>query len=41
MKRKALEKLNRNQSPIPNDDTKAKDWTGDNDLISWLNSLGH
>lgn len=41
MKRKALEKLNRNQSPFPKDDTNTKDWTDDNDLISWLNSLGH
>jgi integrase/recombinase XerD len=41
MKRKALEKLNRNQSPIPKDDTTTKDWTDDNNLINWLNSLGH
>jgi len=41
MKRKALSKLNGNQSLIPRSDTKSKDWTADKDLISWLNSLGH
>jgi len=41
MKRKALAKLNGNQSLIPKSDTKSKDWTDDKDLISWLNSLGH
>ena len=41
MKRKALEKLNTNESLIPKDDTKSKVWTDDKDLISWLNSLGH
>lgn len=41
MKRKALEKLTSDNSPIPNDVTGLKDWNDDKNLIEWLNSIGH
>ena len=41
MKRKALEKLTVDNSPIPKNNKKSKDWNDDKNLIDWLNSLGH
>lgn len=43
MKRKAIEKLAGQKTPLPETDplVKAKDWVDDKDLMSWLNSLGH
>ena len=39
MKKQALEKLNQEQMPLP--DTETKDWNKDKDLMDWLSSLGH
>lgn len=41
MKRKALEKLQQGSSPIPQNGKTTNDWTGNKDLMGWLNSLGH
>lgn len=42
MKRKAIEKLADQKSPIPETgmEIKTKDWLDDKDLLGWLNSLG-
>lgn len=42
MKRKAIEKLAGQKTPLPEAEpvTKTKDWTDDKDLLGWLNSLG-
>lgn len=42
MKRKAIEKLAAQKTPLPEAGpiTKTKDWTDDKDLLNWLNSLG-
>lgn len=42
MKRKAIEKLAAQKSPIPETDTdiRTKDRLDDKDLLGWLNSLG-
>jgi len=42
MKRKAIEKLADQKTPLPETDavSKTKDWTDDKDLLGWLNSLG-
>jgi site-specific recombinase XerD len=39
MKRKAIEKLNMKDSPLPINDN-VKDWSADKDLMRWLTSLG-
>ena len=36
MKKRALEKMNSDMIP-----EKTDDWNNDNDLMDWLNSLGH
>ncbi len=41
MKRKALEKLTLDNSPIPKEAGESKDWNNDKNLLDWLNSLGH
>jgi len=42
MKRKAIEKLADQKTPLPEADTvlKTKDWVDDKNLLEWLNSLG-
>jgi len=42
MKRKAIEKLADQKTPLPETDTvlKTKDWVDDKNLLEWLNSLG-
>jgi len=43
MKRKAIEKLVGQKTPLPETDTvtKPKDRLDDKNLLTWLNSLGH
>lgn len=43
MKRKAIEKLADQKTPLPETSaiSKTKDWIDDKDLLGWLNALGH
>ena len=41
MKRKAIEQLASQRTPLSKTEIVEKDWIDDKDLLNWLNSLGH